>query len=294
LHTEQKGGGKMEKKPRYEKYDFEKYFEKYPDVPKEVIIKEDIMRLGVTFTENALKLSEKSATKTYYIFSYDKMDVDEMKKEEHIRAPEEYKFKGGPYNLLPTNNKCIMAKEEDTPYKIDAIDGKVQLLWEGNYAADIEFRPRPSWYDLKLKDGTPYSDIVACVFWGYLPLCCVLRSCQYWGTHEECHFCDINATAKKQSKTGRPYMIFKSVEDVAEVYETIFLREKEPINHSFLLTGGAVKTEIQGKDNVEFYAQYVREIKKRLGNRWDCHVQTTALTKEECVRLKDAGVDVHH
>lgn len=89
-------------------------------------------------------------------------------------------------------------------------------------------------------------------------------------------------------------MIFKSVKDVAEVYETIFLREKEPINHSFLLTGGAVKTEIQGKDNVEFYAQYVREIKKRLGNRWDCHAQTTALTKEECVRLKDAGVDAHH
>ena len=36
---------KMPGKMPYEKYDLEKYFEKYPEVPKEVIIKEDILRL---------------------------------------------------------------------------------------------------------------------------------------------------------------------------------------------------------------------------------------------------------
>jgi len=280
----------MANEKEYPKYDLEKYFEKYPDCPKEVILKEDVMRFGVVFSEAALENQEGFATKTYYIFSYDKAD----KKGEGFKAPECWKFSGGPYDLRKTNNKSIMADEDRTPYKIDKIDGKIQLFWEGNYIADIEFPPRPSWYDNKLKDGTPYSDVVANVFWGYLPLTVPLRSCQYWGTKEECHFCDINATAKKMSKTGKPHMIYKSVDDVAEVIECIFTKDRVVNNHSMLMSGGSIRTQVHGKANVEFYASYVREIRKRIGYRWPIHVQTTALTKKECKELKDSGVTCHH
>ncbi|MFH0813713.1 MAG: radical SAM protein, partial [Pseudomonadota bacterium] len=193
----------MPGKMSYQKYGLEKYFEKYPEVPKEVIIKEDILRLGVHFTDAALEESSKFTTKSYYLFSYDQTDVEEMKRQEFLKAPEEFKFKDGPYHLQPSNNKTCIEKPEKTPYKIDLADGKLQLLWKNNYLADLELRPQPPYYRHKLPDGTPYSDIAAAVFWGYLSFCTILRSCQYWGTKEECIFCDINTNARKQSKTGR-------------------------------------------------------------------------------------------
>ena len=284
----------MPGKMPYEKYDLDKYFERYPEVPKEVIIKEDILRLGVSFTDEALEESSKYTTKSYYLFSYDQTDVEEMKRQEFLKAPECFKFKGGPYDLRTSNNKTCLDKPENTPYKIDFIEGKVQLLWENNYLADIELRPQPPYYHHKLPDGTPYSDIAAAIFWGYLTFCTILRSCQYWGTKEECIFCDINTNARKQSKTGRPFMVHKSVEDVVTVMDAIFNKEREDINHSLLLTGGAVTKEIKKKSNIEFYAQYIRAIREKIGYRWALHLQTTALTKEECKILKDAGVDAHH
>ncbi|MBW2370003.1 MAG: radical SAM protein [Deltaproteobacteria bacterium] len=281
----------------YTKYDLDSYFEKYSDVNKEVIIKEDLLRLGVSFTSRALEESAKYATKSYYLFSYDAMDVDDMKDKEYVRAPECFKFKGGPYNLRVSNNKTCMDKPENTPYRVDFVDEKLQLSWEGNYLADVELRPKPPYYSYTLPDGTPYSDVAASVFWGYLTFCTILRSCQYWGEKEECVFCDINTNARKQSKTGRPYMIQKSVEDVVTVLDVIFNKEREPINHAIIMTGGALyrgTKQLRGKDNVQFYAQYARAIREKIGNRWAIHQQTTALTKTECKILKDAGVDCHH
>src|SRR4030067_3707364 len=100
----------MPGKMPYAKYDLEKYFERYPDVPKEVIIKEDILRLGVHFTDAALEESSKFTTKSYYLFSYDQTDVEEMKRQEFLKAPEEFKFKDGPYHLQPSNNKTCIEK----------------------------------------------------------------------------------------------------------------------------------------------------------------------------------------
>jgi hypothetical protein len=278
----------------YTKYNLDGYFEKYPDVNKEVIIKEDLLRLGVSFTDKALEESSRYATKSYYLFSYDQMDVDEMKKKEFIKAPECFKFKGGPYDLRVSNNKTCLEKPEKTPYEVDLVNGQLRLSWEGNDLAEVELRPKPPYYSYTLPDGTPYSDIAASVFWGYLSFCCILRSCQYWGHKEECVFCDINTNARKQSKTGRPFMIYKSVEDVVTVMDTIFNKEREPINHTIFLTGGSIVKDVRQKSNVEFYASYVRAIRERIGNRWAIHLQTTALAKDECKILKDAGVDCHH
>jgi hypothetical protein len=284
----------MPGKMAYKKYSLEKYFDKYPDVPKEVIVKEDVLRLGVYFTDAALEESSKYTTKSYYLFSYDQTDVADMKRKEFLKAPEEFKFKDGPYGFLPSNNKTCMDKEKNTPYKIDFIDGTMRMFWENNYLADVELRKQPPYYRHKLPDGTPYSDVAAAVFWGYLTFCTILRSCQYWGMKEECLFCDINTNARKQSKTGRPFMIHKKIEDVLTVMDTIFNKEREPINHSLLLTGGSVVRPLHRKKNVDFYAEYVRAIREKIGYRWTIHLQTTALTKAECRVLRDAGVDAHH
>lgn len=55
------------------KDELETYFNRYPDVPKEVIIKEDMLRVGVTFTKETLDVAKNCRIKDYSasIFTWD-------------------------------------------------------------------------------------------------------------------------------------------------------------------------------------------------------------------------------
>ena len=48
----------------------DQYARKYPGVPKEVILKEDLLRLGLTFTDAAMEAALGCRTQAYYLFSY--------------------------------------------------------------------------------------------------------------------------------------------------------------------------------------------------------------------------------
>ena len=48
----------------------ESYAKKYPDIPKEVILKEDLLRLGLNITKDAMELSKGCREQAYYLFSY--------------------------------------------------------------------------------------------------------------------------------------------------------------------------------------------------------------------------------
>ena len=47
----------------------ETYAKKYPDIPKEVILKEDLLRLGLNITKDAMELSKGCREQAYYLFS---------------------------------------------------------------------------------------------------------------------------------------------------------------------------------------------------------------------------------
>ena len=46
----------------------ESYAKKYPDVPEEVILKEDLLRLGLNVTRDAMELSKGCREQAYYLF----------------------------------------------------------------------------------------------------------------------------------------------------------------------------------------------------------------------------------
>ena len=49
----------------------ESLIERFPDVPAEAVFKEDLLRLGVSFSEDALKVCSGFKPKSYFIFSFD-------------------------------------------------------------------------------------------------------------------------------------------------------------------------------------------------------------------------------
>ncbi|MFC1816399.1 hypothetical protein ACFL0M_10785 [Thermodesulfobacteriota bacterium] len=86
--------------------ELELHFKKFSDVPKEVIVKEDVLRLGLRFTEAALKAGEGCRYKSYRLFTYDKVKHEDLKVKHEdlkvkqiLKAPEDIRFKGGPYDL---------------------------------------------------------------------------------------------------------------------------------------------------------------------------------------------------
>ena len=60
----------------------EAYFQKYPETPKAIILKSDLLGLGHWFTDAALAATEGCSVKTYRLFSYDLMTMSEMRRQE--------------------------------------------------------------------------------------------------------------------------------------------------------------------------------------------------------------------
>ena len=272
--------------------ELEAFFRQYPSVPPEVITKEDVLRLGLSFSDAALEAAVACQLKAYHIFSFDRIKVGDMRSKESLRVPEEIKIAGGPYKLRPTVIATRVAY--DSPYRVDLFEGRPALFKGEGMVGEVEYPRKPGYYDDVLEDGAISSELVPMAFWGHLAVAVVLRSCHYFGDGEECLFCDMNTNFQQQKESGRQYTAYKPLDKVTKVLKKIFHEKKEPESHALLVSGGALTNKVQGRDDQDFYVRYVEGFKEVMGGRWPIVLQTVAKKKEECKRLKEAGVNVFH
>ncbi len=272
----------------------ESYFRSYPDAPREVILKADLLTLGHWFTDAALAATKGSLVKSYRLFSYDFIPMADLRRKESRRVPEHFAILGGPYGLRPVNVQTTLAP--DSPYAVDVVDGRLALTADGRVVAEVRYPRAPAYYERKLADGTPYHEIFAMGFF-----LTAFRACQYFGPDDECKFCDINANVR-QMKASRDFAFNASVkrlEDVVEVADAIAREQLEqdglgaPL--SFLVTGGTITETLGGKSEDEFYGAYVEALKPS-GEGPPRHVslQTNAKTKDVLGRYRALGLDSHH
>ena len=159
----------------------ESYFAKYPDVPKETILKQHMLSLGHWFSDAALDATAGALVKSYRLFSYDLVPMSEFKRNEHRRVPEHFVLLNGPYGMRPVSIQTSLSPY--SPYLIDVVDGRLVLTTEGRVLAEVRYPKTPDYYAKSLPDGTPYHEIVA--FGSFIT---IFRNCQYWGAREECKF----------------------------------------------------------------------------------------------------------
>ncbi|MGH9340857.1 MAG: radical SAM protein [Acidobacteriota bacterium] len=265
--------------------------EEYPDLPFEAVYKEDLLRTGVSFTEDALRVASGFKPKAYFIFSFDLVPISEMRNQENLRAPEEICLVGGRGNFRRTIVSVRLNPK--SPYRVGiSPQGKTVLALEGEEIAQVEFQNVPEYYRRSLANGKPITDIAPTIEWGYLLYLTVFRICQYFGRQEECQFCDINENYRQQKKSGRSYTGVKSVEEILEALQIIHDTDSE--SRAYTVTGGSITSELDGKREIEFYAQYPEAIEKRFPGRWIGKVVVQALPKDEVRRFKDAGVQIYH
>ncbi len=265
----------------------------FPDLPLEAIIKQDVLRLGVRFSKDSLRVASGYKPKDYFIFSFDMATLGDLKQEgEHfLHAPEEVRFSGGDLELKPTIFSVRLNPQ--SPYQVEISSGKLVLACDDTVLAEVEFHPVPSFYDSTLKSGKTISQISPVLEWGYLVYLTVFRLCQYWGRDEECQFCDINENYRQQRKAGREYTGVKSVEDIIEALDQIY--QKDKVSKAITITGGSVTSQLTGKNEVNFYLQYAKAIREKFNDRWIIKTVVEAFKQEDCKRLKqEGGVDIYH
>lgn len=268
----------------------ESMFDLFPDLPREAIVKQDILRQGLAFSPSALEAASGYKPKDYFIFSFDHVPLRAMNEQEATRAPEEIRMTGGPWELRPTIVSVRVSP--DSPYRLDLHDGRHVVTVGGSSLANVEFPPVPAYYGMKLSSGRKISEIAPAIEWGYLVYLTAYRLCQYWGKSEECRFCDLNENYRQQREQGREYTAVKTIEDVVEAMDLIARHDN--LSKAYTVTGGAITTNLHGLKEGEWYARYADAIERRHPGRWIPKAVVQALPKDEARLLKESGYRIYH
>ena len=262
----------------------------HPTLPREAVVKEDLLRGGVAFSAAALDLAAAGKRKAYFIFSFDLVPLADMAGREHWSAPEEIWLEGGPWGFRPT--VVSVRLNPNSPYRVEVDEGRAVLRLEGETLCEVKLPPTPAYYTRALANGKRVNEIAPTIEWGYLIYLTVFRICQYFGKSEECQFCDINENYRQQVQAGRPYTGVKSVEEILEALAII--AETGAETRAYTITGGSITSQLKGQREAEFYAQYAAAIEQRFPGRWIGKMVTQALPKEAARRFKSAGIQIYH
>lgn len=263
---------------------------RYSHLPQEAVVKEDLLRSGIAFTRRALEIAGAHQPKAYFIFSFDFVPLEQMEEREYQRAPEEICLEGGPRGFRRT--VVSVRLNPHSPYRVVEEEDACFLELDGARLCGVSYRTPPAYYSRSLANGKPLMEIAPTIEWGYLIYLTVYRICQYFGSDEECRFCDLNENYRQQIKAGRPYTAVKSVEEVLEALEIIAAIDSD--SRAYTITGGSITSQLRGLSEVDFYAQYAAAIESRFPDRWISKMVVQALPREQAQKFKDAGTKIYH
>ncbi len=273
------------------------YARKYPDVPMEVILKEDLLRLGLSITPDGLAVAKGKRQQAYYLFSYNISDHQEMGEEMSTGAPEDIIFRDGPYGLRRTSVRVVL--NDKSPYALDVQDGKTVITQNGVVVADAVYPDKPAYYGRTFDDGLKYEQVVPLLYNSYA-FVTTFRACHYWGDKEECRFCDINYNLREIRRLTGEHVTADAIKDSDKVVGVLgaMVDEPDPANRliTIIMTGGSIVRKVKGgPDNAaDFNAPYVAAIRERIGHRVPIVMITESQPMDKLRVLRDAGITCHN
>src|SRR3954447_25587816 len=111
---------------------------RFPGVPPEAVVKEDLLRTGIALDDSALtdNLDGEVKPKSYFIFSFDQKPLRELGEAARRRPPEEIALTGGPWALRRTI--VSVRVNPDSPWRVARDDADaLRLSLDGHDIADV-------------------------------------------------------------------------------------------------------------------------------------------------------------
>lgn len=275
----------------------ETYAKRYADVPMEVILKEDLLRLGLGLTPAALEAARGCRAQAYFLFSYNITGHADMDDGLSTRAPEDLVFRDGPYGLRRTWVRIVL--NNGSPYVIDVVDGRLAVCEDGVPVAEVDFPPKPAYYGRTLPGGLLYEQVVPLLYDSYA-FVTTFRACHYWGDKEECRFCDINYNLRQVRRLEGDHVTADAIKDLDAVVEVVgaMAAETDAARRliTLIMTGGSIVRAVQGgADNAaDFNIPYVEAVRRSIGHRIPIVMITEPQPMDRLRRLRDAGITCHN
>lgn len=275
----------------------ELYAKKYPDVPLEVILKEDLLRLGMTVTPAGLAAAKGKRQQAYYLFSYNISEHGDMGEDMSTGAPEDILFHDGPYRFRTTSVRVVL--NGASPYALDVVDGDTVITQDGIVLARATYPEKPEYYGRTFEDGRMYEQVIPLLYNSYAFIT-TFRACHYWGDKEECRFCDINYNLREIRRLTGEHVTADAIKNSDRCVEVLaaMVEEPDPAKRliTIIMTGGSIVRKVQGgPDNAaDFNAPYVAAIRERIGHRVPIVMITESQPMDKLRVLLDAGITCHN
>jgi hypothetical protein len=157
---------------------------------------------------------------------------------------------------LPYGLKIEFTWNRSSPYVIDLVDGRHCLTRGDKNLGEIQYAPRPGYYNLKSSDGVPLRLIGFADYYDKVIEICYSNECCYIERNEQCLFCNINYDKTLYAEKYGPH--WRTPRQVAEAVKAAF---DEGVADHMVLTGGVIAE----RRELDYYSDAGEEIKKLLG-----------------------------
>jgi len=255
--------------------------EKYPEVPKLILLKIDTGLRGVTVTsraealakaENYLFENSRGGKTTYLVDGVllrDGTSIGKLHFQHELQS-------------LAADH---IRSDGSHPYTLDTLDGQFWLLDKDRPVEQVFFSPIPEFYDKKTSRGTAMVDVaksgpascLSIIVFGY---------CHFWRDKRACKYCDLVGNFISGRDDGH------TEESLQDIYETVAEALKEEGRWQiFRLTAGSdPRGNLSYDVETEEYIKVLGAIERAVGSKdFNGRLVGSALHKSQWQQLKDAG-----
>jgi hypothetical protein len=254
---------------------FDEVAAKYPEFPRSILLKIDLHRRGVFYTENALSALDPARHQTGGTHIFGTRDG------RLLHRPEAFTLRDGT-SVLTTPTPL-----ESDPYIVDLIDGKLMVTDNGKPLDEIFYWDKPDYYGKRTSNGVLMQNVI-----GARPQRLYItpnRFCHFWSEAGGggCGFCDIVNNLKQQ----RDEIEMQTRLDPRDVFETVreALKEDGRFTAVFLTSGSDFHGEKPFDREVDFYIEILKAVGENFSaKKIPSQLLCTAFTKDQLKRLYDA------
>lgn len=257
---------------RKEEASFNEVLKNNPEIPKLELLKIDVSRRGVSYTDKAIKLVDPDVHQTDLRYMFTSKDKD--------NKPVSVVFRDG--NTITNLGDQPFEFGYREPYIIDAVDGKPAIVDNGEVIEFVEYWEKPDFYNKKTSNGTPMWQVV-----NARPQRLDVMP------NDQCHFWDKPGGGCKYCWAGGGYNKFEhhhgncrfAIEDLEE---TIAEALKQPGRFSAVMfSGGSILTGNElCDDEVDLYVEVINAVGKNFRTkRFPGQLISTAFNERQLRRL---------
>ena len=258
--------------------------QRFPDIPRSIVIKSDVLRSGTHFTPLIYKLGQQSFPH-FLIWNTDHIwnpDLKNIEQGQVISTP--WKFD------LSDGTPVVIRFDKNSPYEIEGQeDGCLLLLRDGEVIDEVRFEPATEWLYKNTSSGTLMTSVF--MSWSrYGLLACALRYCEYTKTGDQCVYCCLDSTVDEFKDRGFQYTMAIKPEDAAETYRAA--QEEVGFIRDVSMTGGSLLNRNKEMEKYISIFSALDKVRRDMGKpSWFTACMTAPPELPLLRELQSAGLD---